>query len=81
MKAKNQKPKTKSRAASARSYTLSAAGVDQRSAAGSVTSSRKTRAVRANGRLGGRPGNPEIKRIMQKLGVSRQRAWQILKEK
>lgn len=42
-------------------------------------------ASQRNGRLGaphgykgGRPGNPEIKRIMQERGVSRQRAHQIL---
>ena len=42
-------------------------------------------ASQRNGRLGaphgykgGRPGNPEIKRIMHERGVSRQRAHQIL---
>jgi hypothetical protein len=30
------------------------------------------------GQLGGRPGNPEVKRIMAERGVTRQRAHQIL---
>lgn len=42
------------------------------------TSKRKAEAVRLNGAKGGRPGNPEIKRIMAERGVSRQRAHQIL---
>lgn len=46
---------------------------------GSATSSAKRRTARQNAKLGGRPGNPEIKRIMQQRGVSRQRAWQIWK--
>ncbi|HEV7523221.1 MAG TPA: hypothetical protein VGP89_19120 [Candidatus Angelobacter sp.] len=33
------------------------------------------------GKAGGRPGNPEVKRIMAERGVSRQRAHQILKER
>lgn len=45
-----------------------------------LTSKRKARAARKNGKLGGRPGNPEIKRIMAALGVTRQRAHQILRE-
>lgn len=56
--------------------------------AGSSTSARKARAARRNGQLGakhgikgGRPGNPEIKRIMQKRGVTRQRAHQILRKR
>lgn len=61
--------------------TVSPAGLEQRSAAGSVTSRRKASAARTNGRLGGRPENPEIKRIMQESGVTRQRAHQILKER
>jgi hypothetical protein len=32
-----------------------------------------------HGIKGGRPANPEIKRIMQRRGVSRQRAHQILR--
>ncbi|HKW75349.1 MAG TPA: hypothetical protein VJN64_07475 [Terriglobales bacterium] len=54
--------------------------------AGSKTSERKAEAARRNGLLGGphgikggRPANPEIKRIMQERGVSRQRAHQILR--
>lgn len=49
--------------------------------AGSTTTPKKSKAARANGRKGGRRpgwGNPEIKRIMQERGVSRQRAHQIL---
>jgi hypothetical protein len=51
-----------------------------RSRAGSVTSPRKKRTSRANGKQGGRPGNPAIKRIMRQRGVTRQRAWVIWKE-
>lgn len=42
------------------------------------TSKRKAKAARLNGAKGGRPANPEIKRIMQERGVTRQRAHQIL---
>jgi hypothetical protein len=49
--------------------------------AGSVSSPAKAAAVRENGKLGaahgikgGRPANPEIKRIMDERGCSRQRA-------
>ncbi|HWF03561.1 MAG TPA: hypothetical protein VHA06_07740 [Candidatus Angelobacter sp.] len=48
---------------------------------GSVSSPRKTRAAKKNGQKGGRPGNPEIKRIMQERGISRQRAWVIYRSK
>ena len=34
---------------------------------------------RKNGRHGGRPADPDIKRIMKERGVSRQRAHQIVK--
>ncbi len=47
-------------------------------AAGRITSEAKAVSSRENGKRGGRPGNPEIKRIMQERGVSRQRAHQIL---
>lgn len=46
---------------------------------GSVTSRAKVRAARNNGKRGGRPANPAIKRIMRERGVSRQRAHQILR--
>ena len=46
--------------------------------AGSATSEAKSSAARANGAKGGRPANPEIKRIMAERGCSRQRAHQIL---
>lgn len=62
-------------------YTMSEAALEQRRAAGNVPSKKRIRTARENGRLGGRPGNPEIKRIMEKLGVSRQRAWQIVNQK
>lgn len=47
----------------------------------SVITPRTIRASRKNGKLGGRPGNPKIKQIMEERGVSRQRAWQIWKDK
>lgn len=79
MKAKSQKPKAKSR--KKYSYPITTAVRDQRSAAGSVTSRKKARASRENAKKGGRPGNPEIARIMREKGVTRQRAHQILNEK
>lgn len=48
--------------------------------AGSVTSKAKTRTSKENGKQGGRPGNPAIKRIMKQRGVSRQRAWVIFQK-
>ncbi len=60
---------------------ISPAKLAQRVAAGSVTSASKARAARKNGKLGGRPGNPEIKRIQKQLGVTRQRAWVIWKQR
>ncbi len=47
--------------------------------AGSVKTEAKAAAARANGALGGRPGNPAIRQIMDERGCSRQRAHQILK--
>jgi hypothetical protein len=41
-------------------------------------SQRNGRLGAPHGHKGGRPGNPEIKRIMEERGVSRQRAHQIL---
>jgi hypothetical protein len=61
-----------------RTYNMSEEALEVRRNAGAAASRRKTRAVRKNGRLGGRPGNPEIKRIMEERGCSRQRAHQIL---
>jgi hypothetical protein len=58
--------------------TLTPAQLDQRRLAAQSTSKRKALAARRNGQLGGRPGNPEIKRIMAERGVTRQRAHQIL---
>lgn len=49
------------------------------SKAGSVSSIAKTAAARENGKHGGRPANPEIRRIMAERGCTRQRAHQILK--
>ena len=46
--------------------------------AGSVTSNAKSLAARTNGKRGGRPANPAIKRIMAERQCSRQRAHQIL---
>lgn len=46
--------------------------------AGRVKSEVKAAAARENGKKGGRPGNPEIRAIMTKRGVTRQRAHQIL---
>lgn len=75
---------------------LSRAEIEQRRAAGSVssdakvkaaraggrsTSRAKGRAVRENGKRGGRPGNPAIKRIMRERGVTRQAAWKIFRRK
>ena len=37
--------------------------------------------ARENGRRGGRPGNPEIWRIMAERNCSRQAAWKIFKKK
>jgi hypothetical protein len=48
---------------------------------GSASTSAKRRAARENAQLGGRPGNPQIRRIMEERGVTRQRAWQIWKAK
>lgn len=80
MKKVKKKMSTVERARRAGSV-MSEAKREQLRAAGSVTSSRKAKASRKNGMLGGRPGNPEIRRIMQQRGVSRQRAHQILKGK
>lgn len=47
---------------------------------GRSTSAKKRNAVRRNGQLGGRPKNPDIAWIMRSFGVSRARAYQLLKE-
>jgi hypothetical protein len=45
---------------------------------GRAATEAKAAAARVNGKRGGRPGDPEIKRIMAARGVTRQRAHQIL---
>jgi hypothetical protein len=57
-----------------------------KSKAGSVSSPAKTAAVRENGKRGaahgikgGRPANPEIKRIMAERGCTRQMASMVLR--
>ncbi len=54
---------------------------EARRQAGKVSSPKKASASRENGKRGGRPGNPEIARIMEERGCSRQRAHQILKQR
>lgn len=46
---------------------------------GSAISDAKAKAVRENGKRGGRPADPRIKAIMAERGCSRQRAHQIIK--
>jgi hypothetical protein len=46
---------------------------------GSIKTPAKAKASRKNGKLGGRPKNPAIKRIMREHKCSRQYAYQILK--
>jgi hypothetical protein len=46
---------------------------------GSVSSRRKAKSSRENGKMGGRPpGEPS--KLAKKLGVSRQYAWQLLQK-
>jgi len=58
---------------------LTDAQIEQRRRAGQASSRAKARAARRNGRKGGRPADPRVRQIMRQRGVSRQRAWQILK--
>jgi hypothetical protein len=54
------------------SKPMTAAQRKQRATAGCVTSPAKTASCQANGKRGGRPGNPEVTAIMAEKGCSRQ---------